>query len=703
MGQCLCKKKIDRQRATITAIANLQSIVETKSLKDSAKYIKDCIRMDPTGTFCNLPAIKKDTLVHVMLRNTDLFPLPLFLDVANLPDTRFDLPGNSGETTLGLACKIEDSTFMNVVIDTDIDLRMALTPIGVADMPEDLEKLEIGSFSSCLDYAIENGFVEHVKTLMSSEITWPLSYLRNALMSLTKDGDKKAEILEILLSESDEALIHDAQAANLLLWGIQNDEKELVAILLDFVGLNLNCRDPAGRTPLHYACASGDIVTIELLLKNGAALTQLDKRGDSPLHCVIRTADDVSIRESLLPRLLLSTAGKSLISHRNNSGDDCMDILEEMRPHLKPKQFQKLLSSLQNAVSTLKQEDKIEPTTYEQALHEADAPNIRPALFLMSPEVAEKIRGDRKDTFKKYVDWDEGDKALGEAIGTTAQPSILNAPEKEAIDVASLIDPELLGDDLLGKYILDKNPDTTAKVSCGRFVLDGQELKLYYKDGNLEAKILTDGQEVFGTITQTVGRNVALTLKNEFWTGTVTELSAENDCIMIEWEDGAVWRKLPESEIEDIVEEAICEEKVPDQVDIHDENINTAIAVPDQVDLEDESTHTAIAVPDQVHIEQIKINTGTTTSVDISDDTETVDLKLFPGKVDGKDEAVVQDTANSFSEPRSLKVKNIQTVASDSNSETAKSSESSSLSLNTEELDKFSSGYSSDSAADSQE
>jgi len=690
MGQCLCKKKIDKENATKIAIANLQAILDTKSQKDCTKYIKECIRMDPSGTFCNIKAIGEDTMIHVMLRHTDLFPLNVFLDVANLPDTRFDLSGNAGETTLSLACKIEDSTFMNIVIDTDIDFVMALTPVGAANLPTDLEELEIGSFSSCLDYAIENGFEEHVKTLMSSDITWPFSYLKNALKSLTKDGDKKAEILEIILSESDEALIRDKEAANLLLWGIQNDEKALLKILLDFVGLNINCRDAAGRTPLHFACAGGDLTTIDLLLKNGASLTELDKRGDSPLHCVIRSSDDPIIRQKLLPRLLASTAGKSLIMHKNNAGENCMDILEELRPHLKPKEFQNLISSLQNAISNLKEADKIQPTSYEESLLKGDeGPKFKPATFIVSPELAKKIRDDGSDSIEKVINWNDGDQALKEASTSSEEPSILKAPAKARVDVPSLIDPELTAEDLLGKYILDKNPDRTGEVSCGHFVLDGQELVLYFnKEGKIEVKMISDGEEIYGTIEQTVGRNLALTSRNEFWTGTVSELSDNNDCPNIEWEDGAVWRKLQSFEKNDQAD--------VDQIQLY---TSTATTETDQVDVDEIQLNTERATTESTKDDNIGVsdNNSNSDKESIKDDN----IEVSDNNSDSEKESIKHDNIevchnDTDSEKESIKHVNIKVSDNNSDSEKVNSPSSGSLSLNTEELNAISSGSSSD-------
>lgn len=51
----------------------------------------------------------------------------------------------------------------------------------------------------------------------------------------------------------------------------------------------LDCRDRKGRTPLHYAAASGNASAIEALLKKGANIDQRDQDGRTALHDALRS------------------------------------------------------------------------------------------------------------------------------------------------------------------------------------------------------------------------------------------------------------------------------------------------------------------------------------------------------------------------------------------------------------------------------
>ncbi|KAK0664036.1 putative ankyrin [Cercophora samala] len=46
----------------------------------------------------------------------------------------------------------------------------------------------------------------------------------------------------------------------------------------------VNVQDRSGRAPLHYACASGDVEAVDLLLRSGAEVNPVDEDGDTPLH-----------------------------------------------------------------------------------------------------------------------------------------------------------------------------------------------------------------------------------------------------------------------------------------------------------------------------------------------------------------------------------------------------------------------------------
>eukprot|EP00800_Vazella_pourtalesii_P019474 TRINITY_DN6613_c0_g1_i2.p1 TRINITY_DN6613_c0_g1~~TRINITY_DN6613_c0_g1_i2.p1 ORF type:complete len:127 (-),score=18.12 TRINITY_DN6613_c0_g1_i2:329-709(-) len=64
------------------------------------------------------------------------------------------------------------------------------------------------------------------------------------------------------------------------------------------IGVNMNCRDKQGRTPLHEVCCvtefsnfvkSGTVISLaKKLVANGADPLAIDHMGESPLHCVAR-------------------------------------------------------------------------------------------------------------------------------------------------------------------------------------------------------------------------------------------------------------------------------------------------------------------------------------------------------------------------------------------------------------------------------
>lgn len=60
--------------------------------------------------------------------------------------------------------------------------------------------------------------------------------------------------------------------------------------LLAKSGMNLNPTDRYGRTPLHYACINGDIISAEILLQAGAAPSPRDllPPRDTPLDMAVR-------------------------------------------------------------------------------------------------------------------------------------------------------------------------------------------------------------------------------------------------------------------------------------------------------------------------------------------------------------------------------------------------------------------------------
>ncbi|XP_048582912.1 ankyrin repeat-containing protein DDB_G0279043-like [Nematostella vectensis] len=72
-------------------------------------------------------------------------------------------------------------------------------------------------------------------------------------------------------------------------------DKETAIKLLD-KGVDINCADEYGKTPLHHATTGKRIEFVEFLLSRGAELTKQDQRGDTPLHAAVRTGDEAIVK-----------------------------------------------------------------------------------------------------------------------------------------------------------------------------------------------------------------------------------------------------------------------------------------------------------------------------------------------------------------------------------------------------------------------
>ena len=64
----------------------------------------------------------------------------------------------------------------------------------------------------------------------------------------------------------------------------RNGQKNIVKLLLERGGIELNRRDAEGNTALHYVCRQGFRDLAALLLDRGADPSQTNNRSETPLH-----------------------------------------------------------------------------------------------------------------------------------------------------------------------------------------------------------------------------------------------------------------------------------------------------------------------------------------------------------------------------------------------------------------------------------
>ena len=84
-----------------------------------------------------------------------------------------------------------------------------------------------------------------------------------------------------------------------LLNACRNGQKNIVKILLERGGIDLNRRDAEGNTALHYVCREGYRDLAVLLLDKGADASLVNNRGETPLHAAARKGN-----REILARLL---------------------------------------------------------------------------------------------------------------------------------------------------------------------------------------------------------------------------------------------------------------------------------------------------------------------------------------------------------------------------------------------------------------
>ena len=79
----------------------------------------------------------------------------------------------------------------------------------------------------------------------------------------------------------------------------RNGQKNIVKILLERGGIDLNRRDAEGNTALHYVCREGYRDLAVLLLDKGADASLVNNRSETPLHAAARKGN-----REILARLL---------------------------------------------------------------------------------------------------------------------------------------------------------------------------------------------------------------------------------------------------------------------------------------------------------------------------------------------------------------------------------------------------------------
>jgi len=105
-------------------------------------------------------------------------------------------------------------------------------------------------------------------------------------------------------------------------------------------GINPNCRDDKGNTPLHWSVAFNHLDKAEILIKHGANIISCNEAGDTPLHWVARSKNEDSFKFLIkkliqpfhnmhIPYMYQDDPIRRCLHVKNNSGESVLDICKK--------------------------------------------------------------------------------------------------------------------------------------------------------------------------------------------------------------------------------------------------------------------------------------------------------------------------------------------------------------------------------------
>eukprot|EP01041_Mallomonas_annulata_P002200 gene2200-4279_t len=148
-------------------------------------------------------------------------------------------------------------------------------------------------------------------TVVNSDGFTPLHYvcMLGQVSLLGKILSSKGQIDISVGSDSAPSLLHCAS---------DHGHDEIISILLESTGVDVNITDSQGRTAIHYASKSGELSTIQFLVRCNAKIDIKDKEGYTAIlsACLSKSIESVQ---------WLASQGASLYS-ANYSGDTCLHL-----------------------------------------------------------------------------------------------------------------------------------------------------------------------------------------------------------------------------------------------------------------------------------------------------------------------------------------------------------------------------------------
>ncbi|XP_046552936.1 ankyrin repeat domain-containing protein 17-like [Haliotis rubra] len=156
--------------------------------------------------------------------------------------------------------------------------------------------------NNILHYACRGGDIETVKLVLSLDVVGINSKgykTGTPLMVAAQYGHR--EVVDLLLRSGANAAYVDFVGDNILIWACEGGDVETVKLVLSLNVVDINSPGWRRRTPVIDAAKHGHRDVVELLVKEGADVTQVDDIGENTLHwaCVGGDLETVKLVLSL--------------------------------------------------------------------------------------------------------------------------------------------------------------------------------------------------------------------------------------------------------------------------------------------------------------------------------------------------------------------------------------------------------------------